>query len=329
KVSGYHNNLYETYYYQLEKNGKITAIDAARFLKKSGLPDALLGKVWDLSDPSAKGYLNKVGFFVALKLVSLAQHGHEVSIGNLLMEVPPPKMEGSYVTIPAINSVTSTANDWSMKPSERAKYEQLFDSLQPLNGVIPGSKVKGMLIDSKLPVSTLGKIWDLADMDKDGSLDKHEFIVAMHLVYKALEKYAIPSSLPPELLPPTKKESNLVATNHKSQMPNGTSIIWVVSPEEKAQYDNLFHLTDVDKDGYVSGPEIKNVFLQSGVPQTILANIWSLCDMKQSGKLNSEQFALAMWLIQQKLKGVEPPQSLPPEMIPPSFRTNKTYTNVS
>lgn len=40
-------------------------------------------------------------------------------------------------------------------------------------------QVKGLLIDSKLPVATLGKIWDLADMDKDGSLDRHEFLVVI------------------------------------------------------------------------------------------------------------------------------------------------------
>ena len=67
--------------------------------------------------------------------------------------------------------------DWSIKPTERIKYDQLFDSLQPANGYIPGNKVKGVLMDSKLPVDTLGKIWDLADMDKDGMLDRHEFVV--------------------------------------------------------------------------------------------------------------------------------------------------------
>jgi len=28
------------------------------------------------------------------------------------------------------------------------------------------------MLGSKLPMSMLGKIWDLADMDKDGSLDR-------------------------------------------------------------------------------------------------------------------------------------------------------------
>lgn len=45
-----------------------------------------------------------------------------------------------------------------------------------------------------------------------------------------------------------------------------------------------------------------------------------LCDMGSSGKLNKEQFALAMWLIKQKLRGIEPPQNLTSDMIPPSMR---------
>ena len=46
----------------------------------------------------------------------------------------------------------------------------------------------------------------------------------------------------------------------------------------------------------------------------------NLCDMKQTGKLTGEQFALAMWLIQQKLAGVDPPAALTPEMVPPTLR---------
>lgn len=42
--------------------------------------------------------------------------------------------------------------------------------------------------------------------------------------------------------------------------------------------------------------------------------------MKQTGKLTSEQFALAMWFIQQKLAGTDPPAALTPEMIPPTMR---------
>ena len=40
------------------------------------------------------------------------------------------------------------------------------------------------------------------------------------------------------------------------------------------RYEALFKQTDNDKDGFVSGVEIKNLFLQTGLQQNILAHIW-------------------------------------------------------
>lgn len=45
-------------------SGAVQALDAARFLKKSRLSDVVLSKIWDLSDPSGKGYLDKVSIEV-------------------------------------------------------------------------------------------------------------------------------------------------------------------------------------------------------------------------------------------------------------------------
>ncbi|XP_078036718.1 epidermal growth factor receptor pathway substrate 15 isoform X1 [Augochlora pura] len=354
QVAGSHTAIYEAYYNQVDPNGygRIGAMEAARFLKKSQLDDDILSQIWDMADPQSRGSLDKSGLFVALKLCALAQTGRDVNMSNLNMELPPPKMGDIPIisqkrvvnSLPVITPISN--EDWSIKPAERAKYEQLFNSLRPKNGYISGNSVKGVLMDSKLPLVTLGQIWELADMDEDGMLDRHEFIVAMHLVYKALEKYAIPSVLPPELLPPGKRKDVSVPVS-KSPVPVGmttvpppipplpiasavknmtgmdmakTSVQWIVSTEEQIAAGKLFLQADLDMDGYVSGLEIKDVFLQSGLPQADLASIWSLCDICQNGKLNKEQFALAIWLIKQKLKGIDPPESLTPDMIPPSMR---------
>ena len=52
------------------------------------------------------------------------------------------------------------------------------------------------------------------------------------------------------------------------------AIPWVVNAGDRYRYNVLFKQTDSDKDGMVSGIEIKNVFLQTGLPQNILAHIW-------------------------------------------------------
>lgn len=171
--------------------GLVQALDAARFLKKSKLSDVILSKIWDLSDPSGKGYLDKVNFFrshpfsrfffqfrfrlqqgglfVALKLVALAQSGKEIAMSNINSETPPPKLvswnffsffflsrnymlkrilitktrncfQGELPKVPP-TVPPPPASDWSVKPAERDKYNQLFESLQPVNGLIPGNKV--------------------------------------------------------------------------------------------------------------------------------------------------------------------------------------------
>lgn len=105
----------------------------------------------------------------------------------------------------------------------------------------------------------------------------------------------------------------------------------MISKDEKVKYDALFEQADLDRDGFVSGHEIKDVFLKSGVAQPVLAHIWGLCDTAEQGKLNNEQFALALWLISRKLKGIDPPNKLTPEMIPPSMRksSESQASNVS
>lgn len=54
----------------------------------------------------------------------------------------------------------------------------------------------------------------------------------------------------------------------------------------------------------------------------------SLCDINQHGKLDMEQFSLAMWLVERKLKGIDPPTTLTTDMIPPRSRTISSSTAV-
>ena len=45
-----------------------------------------------MSDPTGRGYLEKPGFFVALKLIALVQSGQEMSISKLTAEAPQPNL---------------------------------------------------------------------------------------------------------------------------------------------------------------------------------------------------------------------------------------------
>ncbi|XP_074492697.1 epidermal growth factor receptor substrate 15-like 1 isoform X6 [Sebastes fasciatus] len=340
--------------------GRVGPTEAALFLKKSGLPDVTLGKIWDLADPDGKGYLDKQGFYVALRLVACAQSGQEVSLSSLNLTVPPPKFKDT--SSPSLSSTASASGGelhWAVRPEEKSKFDGIFESLAPVNGLLSGEKVKPVLINSKLPLDVLGKVWDLSDIDKDGHLDRDEFAVAMHLVYRALEKEPVPALLPSSLIPPSKRKKSLGSVagsvpglpasppppkdslrstpshgsmnslnstgslSPKHSLKSGQhSLNWVVPVSDRGRYDDIFLKTDADLDGFVSGHEVKDIFMQSGLSQNLLAHIWALADTRQIGKLTREQFSLAMYFIQQKVsKGVDPPQALTADMIPPSERS--------
>ncbi|XP_074190811.1 epidermal growth factor receptor substrate 15 isoform X2 [Rhinolophus sinicus] len=337
------NPVYEKYYRQVDtgNTGRVLASDAAAFLKKSGLPDLILGKIWDLADTDGKGILNKQEFFVALRLVACAQNGLEVALSSLNLAVPPPRFHDTSSPL-LVSGTSATELPWAVKSEDKVKYDAIFDSLSPVNGFLSGDKVKPVLLNSKLPVDILGRVWELSDIDHDGMLDRDEFAVAMFLVYCALEKEPVPMSLPPALVPPSKRKTVsisgsvwLVPTLSPAKesyhslppvgiLPTKASLRqWVVSPAEKAKYDEIFLKTDKDMDGFVSGLEVREIFLKTGLPSNLLAHIWALCDTKDCGKLSKDQFALAFHLINQKLiKGIDPPHVLTPEMIPPSDRAS-------
>ncbi|KAK1897459.1 Epidermal growth factor receptor substrate 15, partial [Dissostichus eleginoides] len=343
-------------------SGRVAAADAALFLKRSGLADLVLGKIWDLADSERKGALNKQQFFIALRLVACAQNGLEVALKSLHLAVPPPKFHDT--SSPQLAGGSAGDLPWVVKPEEKMKFDAIFESLGPSGGILTGDKVKPVLLNSKLPVDILGRVWELSDIDRDGMLDRDEFSVAMYLVYRALEGEPVPMSLPPPLVPPSKRKKPSVPpvmppvmpllpsppsvkdsrSAHAAckalpppprpapapapapvpaPVPTPAASPWVVSTAEKAKYDELFSKTDGDMDGLVSGPEVRDIFLKTGLPSATLARIWELCDIGDIGKLTREQFALALHLITQRLTtGLEPPQSLSPEMIPPSDRQN-------
>lgn len=274
------------------------------------------------------------------------QSNKKANCDDLHLQGEIPKAIPSRIqTVPVASGGAASAisGDWSISVIDRLKYEQLFESLNPQNGMLPGNKVKGVLMDSKLPMNILGTIWDLADQDKDGNLDKHEFIVAMHLVYQTLQKRTIPNVLPPELrkapkpaMPPPPMVAASAVGAAMPRAPSGegfgdggfvanfpkdiappaaipplpvavppmtrippvgavttqpliqtdplipigappsvtANADWVVSSTELLRFEEIFRQSDLDKDGLVSGLEVKDIFIKSGIPQRSLADIW-------------------------------------------------------
>ncbi|KAI4469626.1 eh domain [Holotrichia oblita] len=95
---------------------------------------------------------------------------------------------------------------------------------------------------------------------------------------------------------------------------------WSVPHHTKLKYTQMFNTTDRTRTGFLSGAQARNVMMQTKLPQATLAQIWALADMDADGRLGCEEFVLAMHLCEQAAVGVPPPTTLPPDLVPPSFR---------
>lgn len=129
-------------------------------------------------------------------------------------------------------------------------------------------------------------------------------------------------ALKQQMMPqPGREQFSMKGLEGKAKVP------WAITKVEKQLYDQLFDTWDGLGKGLIGGDVAIEVFGQSGLPKEDLMQIWTLADPNNRGKLNKDEFAVAMHLIYRRLNGNEVPSRLPPELIPPS--TKKFSESVS
>ncbi|KAF2710427.1 hypothetical protein K504DRAFT_466839 [Pleomassaria siparia CBS 279.74] len=124
-------------------------------------------------------------------------------------------------------------------------------------------------------------------------------------------------ALAQRMMPQTGREAGNYNT---SGLSGNATIPWAITKGEKKLYDDTFKAWDGFGKGFIGGEQAIEIMGQSGLPKPDLERIWTLADSADRGRLNLDEFAVAMHLIYRKLNGYPVPNRLPPELIPPSTR---------
>merc|ERR1712130_284105 len=85
---------------------------------------------------------------------------------------------------------------------EMQEFDQKFYSLSLTDGKASGGQIKQIMMQSQLSNNVLGKIWQLADIDKDGLMSDQEFALCCFLIDYAKDGKTIPNTLPDNYIPP-------------------------------------------------------------------------------------------------------------------------------
>ena len=266
--------LFEYHFAQADPHdhGIVSSIEANNYFQRTHLKPDQLKIIWNLADPHGRGYLDRRGFYIALKLIALAQNNLDFQdYSNMNKDIVPPNFS---IDVPQ-SIVLSVTDIWTIGPTARCTFDRAFEKLSGTMHKLPGTTVKPIFLKSGLSADQLHKIWDLSDIDEDGALDRHEFAVAMFLIHgvKTGVFRDLPERLPTNLMPIRMRRasgvvdlginlsnilSNVVPTasaGTPSQISPSkrTDDNWIVSSEEKQKFDILFHQLDLDKDGFING----------------------------------------------------------------------------
>jgi len=139
------------------------------------------------------------------RLMTLLDEALNIDIPRLMNQFPM-EQAASQATMNPFMSDTDPDFWTYFDGIDKQRFQEIFTSLRPENGKLGGGKLKDEMMRSGLGPQVLKQVWALSDIDKDGSLDFDEFLVAMHLI-DCIKSHGItiPDALPPTLVPPSKK----------------------------------------------------------------------------------------------------------------------------
>ncbi|SCU81673.1 LANO_0B03840g1_1 [Lachancea nothofagi CBS 11611] len=205
-----------------------------------------------------------------------------------------------------------------LSPQEQDQFQKEFKRLDPEDlGIVTGEAVKPLFNQSGLSAQLLSQIWDLCDTDNQGFLNVSQFNAAMRIIghLQANPTLAVTSELyqdPASNTPATPTaQMNLAATDTGS---SNTNLIPAISPYDVSKFSQLFDRT-TNGSPTLAGDKARDIFLKAKLPTPTLGSVWNICDRKNSGALDKQEFIMAMHLIQLAMANNPALASLP-EVLP-------------
>ncbi|KAI9330893.1 hypothetical protein DFJ73DRAFT_86845 [Zopfochytrium polystomum] len=275
-------------------SGQVSAMAARNVFLKSQLPEDVLARVWELASVARQPTLSFPEFAVAMFLIRLRMSGQEL----------PPTLPDNVRS--QIQSSMAAVAMGLQQPAVATPPSVAANLLGGL-GMTPSASAPGY------QQSSLGGFSSpLQPQSADASLRPSPSV--MTRAPSTSFGLGTPTS---SGSPGMERSSSAAATSG-----------WAISSQEKAGYDAIFKVWDPNNTGFLDGDRARRLFVQSGLPDNILAQVWNLADIQGSGKLNPYEFAVAMHLLHRKKAGNDLPTKLPANLVPPSSRDLDSMANL-
>ncbi|XP_054332522.1 intersectin-2 isoform X4 [Pongo pygmaeus] len=304
--------------------GYITGDQARNFFLQSGLPAPVLAEIWALSDLNKDGKMDQQEFSIAMKLIKLKLQGQQLPV------VLPPIMKQPPMFSPLISarfgmgSMPNLSIPQPLPPAAPITSLSSATSGTNLPPLMMPTPLVPSVSTSSLPNGTASLIQPLPIPYSSSTLPHGSSYSLMMGGFGGASIQKAQSLIDLGSSSSTSSTASLSGNSPKT----GTSE-WAVPQPTRLKYRQKFNSLDKSMSGYLSGFQARNALLQSNLSQTQLATIWTLADIDGDGQLKAEEFILAMHLTDMAKAGQPLPLTLPPELVPPSFRGGKQIDSIN
>uniref|UniRef100_A0A6I8PEI2 Intersectin 2 n=1 Tax=Ornithorhynchus anatinus TaxID=9258 RepID=A0A6I8PEI2_ORNAN len=297
--------------------GYITGDQARTFFFQSGLPAPILAEIWALADLNKDGKMDQQEFSIAMKLIKLKLQGQHLPM------ILPPIMKQPPMISPLISarfgmgSMPNLSIPQPVPPAATLAPLSSVTSMASLPPLVMPAPLIPSVSTSSLPNGTTSVVQPLS-LSFSSTLPHTASYGPVMGGFGSTNMQKAQSLIDLGSSSSTSSTASLTGNSPKT----GSSD-WAVPQPSRLKYRQKFNSIDKAMSGYLSGFQARNALLQSNLSQTQLATIWSLADVDGDGQLKADEFILAMHLTDMAKAGQPLPLTLPPELVPPSFRGGK------
>ncbi|XP_075410583.1 ralBP1-associated Eps domain-containing protein 1 isoform X5 [Tenrec ecaudatus] len=336
----YYSDLFS--YCDIESTKKVAANGRVlELFRAAQLPNDVVLQITELCGATRLGYFGRSQFYIALKLVAVAQSGFPLRVEsiNTVKDLPLPRF---------------VASKNEQESRHAASYSSDSENAGSYSGVIPpppgrGQVKKGSVSHDAVQPRTSSEQQDPASpaVSPQQSPPSSPHAWRKHSRHPSggnserplagpgpfWSPFGEAQSGPPAgdavwsgHSPPPPQENwdqttvrtvaSATTANEIRRQSSSYDDPWKITDEQRQYYVNQFKTIQPDLNGFIPGSAAKEFFTKSKLPILELSHIWELSDFDKDGALTLDEFCAAFHLVVARKNGYDLPEKLPESLMP-------------
>ncbi|XP_053145418.1 ralBP1-associated Eps domain-containing protein 1 isoform X4 [Hemicordylus capensis] len=316
---------------KVASNGRVLEL-----FRAAQLPSDVVLQIMELCGATRLGYYGRSQFYIALKLVAVAQAGLPLRMESLNSDADNSSYSGAIPPPPGRIQVKkgSVSHDVVQQRPATDQQESTSPVVSPQQS--PPTSPHTWRKHSRHPsggnnersLAGPGPFWAPFSEAQPGSCNAGDPMWSGHSPPPHQENWVsfadnTPTSTILAMHPASVQDQTTVrtvasatTTNEIRRQSSSYDDPWKITDEQRQYYVNQFKTIQPDLNGYIPGSAAKEFFTKSKLPILELSHIWELSDFDKDGALTLDEFCAAFHLVVARKNGYDLPEKLPESLMP-------------